>query len=131
MFRKLWNVFDEHQSRKNAKHVHRAICENARQGFWNGSHPPFGFRTQVAERRAAKDKKVLVVDDEEARAVREIFDIASGRERRPSGVKAIACRLTDRGVTRRGVRFSTGSVYEVLTSSRWCGSPADRPPRSS
>ena len=37
MFRKLLNVFDEHQSRENAKHVHRAMCENARQGFWNGS----------------------------------------------------------------------------------------------
>ena len=110
MFRKLLNVFDEHQSR-----------ENARQGFWNGSHPPFGYRTQIAERRGDKDKKALVVDDEEARAVREIFDLASGGEGRPLGVKAIACRLTDRGVTRRGVRFSTGSVYEVLTSSTYYG----------
>ena len=33
MFRKLLNVFDEHQSR-----------ENARQGFWNGSRAPFGYR---------------------------------------------------------------------------------------
>jgi hypothetical protein len=88
MFRKLLNVFDEHQSRENAKHVHRAMCENARQGFWNGSHPPFGYRTQIAERRGAKDKKVLVIDDEEARVVRQIFDLASGREGRPLGVKA-------------------------------------------
>ena len=70
MFRKLLNVFDEHQSRENAKHVHRAMCENARQGFWNGSHPPFGYKTQIAERRGAKDKKVLVIDDEEACVVR-------------------------------------------------------------
>jgi site-specific DNA recombinase len=121
MFRKLLNVFDEHQSRENAKHVHRAMCENARQGFWNGSHPPFGYRTQIAERRGAKDKKALVVDAEEARVVRQIFDLASGREGRPLGVKAIACRLTDRGATRRGVRFSTGSVYAVLTSSTYHG----------
>ena len=57
MFRKLLNVFDEHQSRENAKHVHRAMCENARQGFWNGSHPPYGYKTKIAERRGAKDKK--------------------------------------------------------------------------
>jgi hypothetical protein len=50
-------------------------------------------------------------DDEEARVVREIFALAAGREGRPQGVKAIACRLTDRGIARRGVRFSTGSVY--------------------
>jgi site-specific DNA recombinase len=53
--------------------------------------------------------------------VREIFDLASGGEGRPLGVEAIACRLTDRGVTRRGVRFSIGSVYEVLTSSTYYG----------
>lgn len=29
-FRKLINVFDEYQSRENAKHVHRAMLENAR-----------------------------------------------------------------------------------------------------
>jgi DNA invertase Pin-like site-specific DNA recombinase len=98
MFRKLLNVFDEHQSRENAKHVHRAMCENASQGFWNGSHPPYGYRTRVAERRGAKDKKVLVIDDEEAQVVREIFGHATGREGRPLGVKAIACRLTERGI---------------------------------
>jgi site-specific DNA recombinase len=121
MFRKLLNVFDEHQSRENAKHVHRAMCENARQGFWNGSHAPYGYKTRIAERRGAKDKKVLVVDEEEARVVREIFALASGHEGRPLGVKAIACCLTDRGLVRRGVRFSTGSVYEVLTSSTYHG----------
>jgi site-specific DNA recombinase len=121
MFRKLLNVFDEHQSRENAKHVHRAMCENARQGFWNGSHPPFGYKTRIAERRGAKDKKVLVIDDEEACVVREIFALAAGREGRPFGVKAIACRLTERGISRRGVRFSTGSVYEILTSSTYYG----------
>jgi DNA invertase Pin-like site-specific DNA recombinase len=121
MFRKLLNVFDEHQSRENAKHVHRAMCENARQGFWNGSRPPYGYRTKIAERRGAKDKKVLIVDEEEASVVREIFALAAGREGRPLGVKAIACRLTERSAKRRGVRFSTGSVYEVLTSSTYYG----------
>jgi site-specific DNA recombinase len=28
--RKMPNVFDAHQSRENAKHTHRAMCENAR-----------------------------------------------------------------------------------------------------
>ena len=41
MFRKLLHIFDEHQSRETAKHVHRAMLENARQGFWNGSRPPY------------------------------------------------------------------------------------------
>jgi Recombinase len=58
---------------------------------------------------------------EETHVVREIFALAAGREGRPLGVKAIACRLTERGITRRGVRFSTGSVYEILTSSTYYG----------
>jgi site-specific DNA recombinase len=51
----------------------------------------------------------------------EIFSLAAGREGRPFAVKGIACRLTERGITRRGVRFSTCSVYEILTSSTYYG----------
>src|ERR1700722_17658293 len=77
--------------------------------------------TQIAERHGAKDKKVLVIDDEEGCIVREIFALAAGREGRPFGVKAIACRLTERGSTGRGGGFSTGSVYEILPSSTYFG----------
>lgn len=80
MFRKLLHIFDEHQSRETAKHVHRAMLENARQGFWNGSRPPFGYRVGVAERRGTKEKKVLLVDQDEARIVCLIFDLATGVE---------------------------------------------------
>jgi len=92
-----------------------------RQGFWNGSHPPYGYKTQVAERRGGKDKKVLVINEDEAEVVREILALASGREGRPLGAKAITCRLTERGLTRRGVRFSTGSVYGILTDAAYHG----------
>src|SRR3546814_15428463 len=90
MFRRMLNIFDEHQSRENAKHVHRAMLENARQGFWNGSRPPFGYRVEIAERRGSKDKKILVIEEAEAKLVSKIFDLASGSDGRPMGVKAIA-----------------------------------------
>ena len=61
------------------------------------------------------------IDEEEACIVRQIFALAAGREGRPFGVKAIACRLTERRISRPGVRFSTGSVYEILTSSTYYG----------
>ncbi|WP_409561755.1 recombinase family protein [Hyphomicrobium sp. MC8b] len=119
--RKVLNVFDEHQSRENAKHVHRAMLENARQGFWNGSQPPYGYATEIQERRGTKDKKVLVLRDDEARIMRLIFNLAMGTEGRPMGVKAIATYLNERGITRRGRRFSTGGVHDLLTSSTYCG----------
>jgi DNA invertase Pin-like site-specific DNA recombinase len=119
--RKVLNVFDEHQSRENAKHVHRAMMENSRQGFWNGSRPPFGYATEIQERRGNKDKKVLVINDEEARIVLKMFDLAVGTDGRPMGVKAIASYFNERGISRRGRRFSTGGVHDILTSSTYYG----------
>ena len=119
--RKVLNVFDEHQSRENAKHVHRAMMENTRQGFWNGSSPPFGYKTIVAERRGSKDKKALVIDEAEAPLVRMVFDLATGVTGRPMGIKAIALHLNDRGFSRRGHKFSTSSVYDILTSTTYHG----------
>src|SRR5215469_16464690 len=46
MIRQIMALFDEYQSRKNAKHTLRARKQSARQGFWNGSLPPIGYRTR-------------------------------------------------------------------------------------
>lgn len=48
VMRKILTVFDEYQSAENAKHTRRAMRENARQGYWNGSRPPFGYRAEEA-----------------------------------------------------------------------------------
>jgi site-specific DNA recombinase len=37
MIRQIMALFDEYQSKENAKHTLRAVKENARQGFWNGA----------------------------------------------------------------------------------------------
>ena len=62
MMRQIMALFDEYQSKENAKHVLRALKENARQGFWNGSLPPIGYRVVAAEQRGAKVKKKLEID---------------------------------------------------------------------
>ena len=41
MIRQIMALFDEYQSKENAKHTLRAMKENARQGFWNGSLAPY------------------------------------------------------------------------------------------
>src|ERR1700726_4632610 len=53
MMRQIMALFDEYQSKENAKHTLRAMRENARQGYWNGSRPPFGYRVVAAEERGA------------------------------------------------------------------------------
>jgi hypothetical protein len=57
--RKIVNAFDEHQSHENAKHTHRAMLENARQGFWNGAIAPFGYATSAASSISISAEKGL------------------------------------------------------------------------
>ena len=73
MMRQIIGIFDEYTSRENGKNVTRAMRESAKQGFWNGSTPPLGYRIVEAERRGAKIKKRLEVDPVEAETVRLIY----------------------------------------------------------
>jgi hypothetical protein len=67
MMRKVTSLFDEYQSKENAKHVLRSMKENARQGFWNRGRALYGFRAVEVERRGARIKKRLAVDAGEPR----------------------------------------------------------------
>src|SRR5271166_1535296 len=121
LIRQILGSFDEYQSRENAKHTLRAMQENARQGFWNGSLPPFGYRTVGAEKRGQKLKKVLAIDEAEAEVVRCIFNLALGRAGMPLGVKAIVNHLNGSGCQRRGKPFHISSVHRTLTATTYTG----------
>ena len=97
------------------------MLENARQGYWNGAVAPFGYATVVKERRGNKDKKVLIVREDEARIVRQIVDMYLGVDGPPKGLKAIVNHLNERGITRRGRRFGVGSLQDLLTTSTYSG----------
>ncbi len=124
MVRQVFALFDEYQSKENAKHTLRAMQENARQGFWNGSKAPYGYAVVAAEQRGAKTKKRLAVDPVEAEIVRTMFrlfregDGTSG----PMGVKAVTCWLNERGHrTRVGARWGIGPLHKILTSPTYKG----------
>ena len=72
MIRQIMALFDEYQSKENAKHTLRAMNENARQGFWNGSRAPIGYRIVDAGQRGQKTKKTLEIDPIQAETVRLI-----------------------------------------------------------
>ena len=40
LLRRIIATIDEHHSRENARHAHRAMLRNAAEGFWNGARPP-------------------------------------------------------------------------------------------
>lgn len=123
MVRQIVAMFDEHSSRENAKHTLRGMQENARQGFWNGSAPPFGYRTYEAERRGEKIKKRLEIEPREAELVRQIFALyLDGEAGSPLGIIAIAHRLNRSGVRyRQGREFSAGLIHKILTRTAYKG----------
>ena len=121
LVRTILNAVDQMNSAENAKHTHRAMLENARQGFWNGSPPPFGYKTVVKERRGNKEKKVLAIHEDEAETVRMIFGLYLGQLKRPMGLKAIVSHLNERGILRRGRKWGVSSVEDLLKNHTYCG----------
>ena len=114
MMRKVVALFDEYQSKENAKHVLRAMRENARQGFWSGARPPYGYKAVAVEQRGARVKKRLEIDFVEAEVVREIFRMfLEGRDGSgPMGIKAIANWLNSNGYrTRQGANWGIGPLH--------------------
>ena len=125
MIRQIMALFDEYQSKENAKHTLRAMKENARQGFWNGALPPIGYRVvEAAEQRGHRTKKTLEIDPIQAETVRLIYRLA--REGNGSsgsmGVKSIAKHLNESGIrTRDGGRWGVDAVHKVLTRTTYIG----------
>ncbi len=124
MMRQIMALFDEYQSKENAKHVLRALKENARQGFWNGSLPPIGYRVVAAEQRGAKIKKKLEIDPLHAETVRLAFRLALEGDGTSGamGVKAITKHLNEHRIfTRDGGRWGIGTVHRMLTRQTYIG----------
>ena len=124
MMRQMIGMFDEYQSRENGKHVLRAMKENARQGFHNGSPEPLGYKAVEVEKRGNRVKKRLAIDPVEAEVVKLIFRLyrAGDGTSGPLGIKSIACWLNERGYrTRKGARFGLGTVHVILTNGVYIG----------
>ena len=98
--------------------------ENTRQGYFNGSHPPFGYKTVEVETVSIKGKKKkrLTIDEHEAAIVRKIFDLyLNGHLGQSMGAKQIAVHLNERGFTQRGKQFARNRVHEILSNPTYQG----------
>ena len=124
MVRQVFALFDEYQSKENPKHTLRAMQENARQGFWNGSKAPYGYAVVDAEQRGSKTKKRLAIDPVEAEVVRLMFKLflkGDGKSG-PMGVKAVTSWLNEHGHrTRVGAWWGIGPLHQILTRATYKG----------
>jgi len=118
MVRQILNLFDEYQSKETAKHVLRSMKENARQGFWNGSKPPYGYKTVAVEIRADVAKKKLDIDLNEEKIVQYAFELYQSGQ----GIRAIAATLNSKGMRyRKGRLFNASLTHQILTRTSYKG----------
>lgn len=108
----ITEIIDEQYSRTVAKDTRRSMIKNAREGFWNGGHIPFGF-SAVADGK----RRRLAPRDDEVGTVKTIFRWYIGG----SGTKAIAEQLNLIGSACRGKPWNKARVSTVLTSQAVIG----------
>ncbi|TAL18282.1 recombinase family protein [bacterium] len=118
--RGFYKILDEFFSRENSKHTSRGMRENARQGFFNGNKPLFGYRKKPVDGGAKnRQKYVLEPDPIEAQIIKKIFECyTSGKF---SGIKEIATFLNSKNMTRRCEKWSGQTVLQVLSNKAYLG----------
>ena len=106
----LMEGWAEYYSEELSRKVKRGMSETARKGLSNGGRRTFGYRT-------GPDKKIIV-DEDEARAVREVFKmIADGQM-----IRTAVEWLHDNGyVSTIGKPHTPNSVKKMLTNKRYLG----------
>jgi site-specific DNA recombinase len=123
LVRQVLSSFDEYMSKENGKNTRKSMIENATQGYFNGSRPPFGYaavETDVKGRSGMKRK--LEPHAIEAEIVRTIFRMAiAGDGGEPYGIKRIATELNRRGETCRGKQWTRQLVWQILKGSVYHG----------
>ena len=118
----FYGLVDEMNSAENSKHVKRALEENARRGYFNGSKPPYGYKaveTKVVGRTGYR--KILDINEEEAAIVREIYDLYEGlTPAGQMGMKKIVAHLNKKCL-RRGQLWTVHKVQRILSDPIYTG----------
>ena len=95
-------LFSESFSRKNSKKSAHKLNEAAKQGYFTGGKPPFGYTSvPVPSPSGGKQRKQLEVHVENGEIVNTIFSLAlSGSNGISYGVKKIATYLNEKNITK-------------------------------
>lgn len=100
----------EYYSADLSQKVKRGIRESAKKGKYCGASVPIGYKTD--------NERHVIVDEREAAAVREAFDMHIAG----ATTKEIIEMFTERGVvTKRGKKITPAVVYRMLRNERYIG----------
>ncbi len=103
MMRQIMALFDEYQSKENAKHVLRALKENARQGFWNGPRRRSAIASSRQDETGCKGRSIPMEKLDNL-----VAEHLADRLLQPERLEEILASVLDRGQARaeRGTRLS-------------------------
>lgn len=114
----MFELFDEFESNMNGMRTSAAMRENARQGYYNGSHPPYGFSVEKVTVSGERRKGKLVPNRGEQEIARELFRSYVAE----SGGKAVARSLNQRGLLyRKGKLWTRNLVMKVIEETAAIG----------
>ena len=105
----IYQMKDELKSRDTSRDTMRGMIANAKQGYWNGGRPPFGFMV-VPDIDNPKRKRLTPHPDEKD-ACRKIFELKANKG---LGAKSIALWLNDNGYKNRGARWNKTVIGYLL-----------------
>lgn len=108
-------IIDEAHSRRTSADTLRSMIKNAKDGYYNGGNPPFGY--VAAKEPENQKKKRLQIIEQEASVVREIFRL------RLTGIGGlqIAAQLNNRGLTNRQKAWNKSSITALLRNQAMIG----------
>jgi len=95
--------------------------QKAREGRWNGGFAPYGYRISDG---VSNEPDILVVEEEEAKIVRMIFDFYTNDKMGVAGIVTECDRLAIRKLPRKNstlTRMNRKFVTDVLCNPVYCG----------
>lgn len=118
MFEGIIEVFDEFYSTNLSHETIKGMKENAKQGFFNGGTPPYGYEATLTDIGDKKVKRMWKVNETEAENVQKIFNLCLGG----LGAKEIVKLLASQKIKKRdGDNWNKPHIYYMLKNENYTG----------
>ena len=112
----ILDVVNEYQALRVGVDVRRSMAKVARDGYWTGGRPPFGYK--IVPANDGSNRKKMIPSEEEALIVNEIFTLKTVQH---IGCRAIANLLNARGILNRGNPWSKSTISYLLNHRAMIG----------
>ncbi|MBK8995702.1 MAG: recombinase family protein [Myxococcales bacterium] len=108
----MFELIDQLESEQIGRRTRAGMRQNAVNGFWNGSRPPFGFRAVPVPGPGGKPKRKLQVEPAQAELVGRVFALYLAH----NGAVEVAKRLNASGAPYRGKLWDRDKVLRVISN---------------